>query len=191
VRRAAAAVLALAALSTLSAVACSTDGRALRPPPPGATAPPRSVSTTEAIGTVPATAAAFELTSAAFTDGQPIPSRFGCGGPSPPLAWTGIPAGTAELALVVTDPDAGSAVVWAAWDIDPATAGLTEGEEPASGTGWPGPCPEPGSAHRYVFTLHALSRALDLPQGTGGPEALEAIVAASAAQTTLNATLAR
>ncbi|MCL6468006.1 MAG: YbhB/YbcL family Raf kinase inhibitor-like protein, partial [Ralstonia sp.] len=48
------------------------------------------------------------LTSPAFAAGGEIPSRLTCEGAdtSPPLAWTGAPAGTRSLALIVDDPDA-------------------------------------------------------------------------------------
>jgi hypothetical protein len=48
------------------------------------------------------------ISSPAFTAGAAIPQRFTCDGDnrSPPLGWSGVPAGTAEVALVVDDPDA-------------------------------------------------------------------------------------
>ena len=48
-----------------------------------------------------ATSAPFTLTSTAFSDGAAIPSRHACDGPdlSPPLAWSGVPAGTKALLL--------------------------------------------------------------------------------------------
>ena len=50
----------------------------------------------------------FEIRSVAFTEGGEIPTRHTCQGEdlSPPLAWSGAPAGTKSLALVVDDPDA-------------------------------------------------------------------------------------
>ncbi|MFL5271304.1 MAG: YbhB/YbcL family Raf kinase inhibitor-like protein, partial [Anaeromyxobacteraceae bacterium] len=50
----------------------------------------------------------FSLTSSAFHNGGDIPSVYTCEGKdtSPPLAWSGAPAGTKSLALVVDDPDA-------------------------------------------------------------------------------------
>jgi phosphatidylethanolamine-binding protein (PEBP) family uncharacterized protein len=48
------------------------------------------------------------VSSPAFGDGDEIPQRFTCDGAdvSPPLRFAGIPEGSAELALLVEDPDA-------------------------------------------------------------------------------------
>lgn len=48
------------------------------------------------------------LTSSAFADGGAIPATHTCDGEdiSPPLAWSGIPAGARSLVLIVEDPDA-------------------------------------------------------------------------------------
>lgn len=119
----------------------------------------------------------FGLTSRAFEHGQRIPRMHTCEGEdvSPPLAWSGAPEGTASLALVVDDPDAPGATFthWLAWGVDPAAAGLDEGEAPPfqgrndfGSVGWGGPCPPPGDGpHRYFFRLHALDGPLELPAG--------------------------
>ena len=114
---------------------------------------------------------AFELTSTAFAEGGQIPSDYTCdGGDSPPpLAWSGAPAGTAEFALVMDDPDARGFVHWVVVDISAdATAlgaslptGAREGRTDFGRTGYGGPCPPSGS-HRYVTTLYALSASLGL-----------------------------
>jgi Raf kinase inhibitor-like YbhB/YbcL family protein len=132
------------------------------------------------VGLVPSggTAMAFELTSAAFKAGDAIPRKHTCDGDdrSPPLAWTDPPGGTKSFALVCDDPDAprGTWVHWVVYAIPPSTRGLPEGG-PADGsrpgtndfrkTGYGGPCPPPGPAHRYVFKLHALDATLDLAPG--------------------------
>jgi Raf kinase inhibitor-like YbhB/YbcL family protein len=41
--------------------------------------------------------------------------------------------------------------------------------------GYGGPCPPPGPAHRYVFTLYALSETLKLPAGATKTVLLEAV----------------
>jgi Raf kinase inhibitor-like YbhB/YbcL family protein len=112
------------------------------------------------------------VTSSGFTDGGMIPRRYTCDGAdvSPPLAFAGLPTGTASLALLVEDPDAprGTFVHWVAWGIDPARASLEEGERaPGTGVndfgrqGYGGPCPPRGQEHRYLFTAFALSRAIE------------------------------
>jgi Raf kinase inhibitor-like YbhB/YbcL family protein len=139
--------------------------------------------------------AEFELTSPAFEHGQPIPRKYTCEGEdvSPPLAWSGVPEGTASLALVVDDPDApsGTFTHWLAWGIDPAAGGLAEGEgTPGEGqndfgsVGWRGPCPPPGHGpHRYFFQLYAFDGELELAPGAVKAEveqALEGRVTATA-----------
>ena len=48
------------------------------------------------------------LTSTAFSEGGEIPIRFTCEGEdvSPDLDWSGVPASTRSLVLIVDDPDA-------------------------------------------------------------------------------------
>jgi Raf kinase inhibitor-like YbhB/YbcL family protein len=126
--------------------------------------------------------AEFEVTSAAFGHGQPIPRKHTCEGEdaSPPLAWSGVPEETESLALVVDDPDApgGTFAHWRAWGITPAAGGLGEGEAPPfegrndfGSVGWRGPCPPPGHGpHRYFFRLYALDAELELPAGAAKAE---------------------
>ena len=119
----------------------------------------------------------FVLTSPAFAAGDEIPMRHTCEGQdlSPPLAWSGAPAGTKAFALVVDDPDAPDPaapkmtwVHWVLYDLPADATGLTEaipsadlpagareGRNDWGRTGWGGPCP-PIGRHRYVFKLFAL-----------------------------------
>ena len=130
-------------------------------------------------------AQSLTLTSLAFEHGAPIPERhrghlFGAN-ISPPLAWTPPAAGTAELVLIVEDPDAPRAT--------PAIHGLTVGIDPTLGgipeNGLAHPSPIPGlrhgratlghrgyagplpprshGPHNYVFQLFALDHRLTLP----------------------------
>ena len=48
------------------------------------------------------------IVSSAFKPHTAIPAKYTCDGAdiSPPLSWSGIPAGTKSLALIVDDPDA-------------------------------------------------------------------------------------
>lgn len=119
----------------------------------------------------------LSLRSPAFADGEPIPPAFDhdSGDRSPPLQWDGVPDATAELVLLVDDPDApieGSFVHWVLYGLDPARRALTEAEVPgealagANGigaAGYLGPAPPPGDPpHRYVFRLLALDAPLAL-----------------------------
>ena len=129
----------------------------------------------------------IEVTSKAFQNNQPIPKKYSGEGTdvSPPLEWSGLPAGTQELALICDDPDAPTPEPWVHWVIYkiPAEAkGLPEAvppePRPAAPAGalqgknsWPsgrtigyrGPMPPPGhGTHHYHFTVYALSAKLDL-----------------------------
>lgn len=112
---------------------------------------------------------AIHLSSPAFVDGGTIPKQYACPrNISPPLRWSGVPAGTREFALEMIDPDApgGSFVHWALAKIPAATTSLAAGEAIPPGAvagrngfgsiGYGGPCPPPGQRHRYVITLLAL-----------------------------------
>jgi len=113
---------------------------------------------------------AFSLSSSAFSPGGSIPVEFTCdgGSVSPPLAWADAPPGTRSFALVAHDPDApmGDVTHWLLFNLPGEAAHLPPGTdgEGVPGTnsmdaiGYSGPCPPPGdTAHRYVFTLYALS----------------------------------
>jgi Raf kinase inhibitor-like YbhB/YbcL family protein len=129
------------------------------------------------------------LASPAFADYGSIPAAYTCDGAGtvPPLQWTGVPAGTASLALIVDDPDSpsGQFTHWLAWNIPPASTGLdagtwplagaVEGTNDADGVGWFGPCPHQGE-HRYVFQLYALDQMLDLAPGAGNDDVNAAFV---------------
>jgi len=118
--------------------------------------------------------APIKITSSAFQSGGAIPVKYTCEGEdiSPPLAWSGVPNGTKSLALICDDPDApaGTWVHWVLYDL-PATAsalsekfptaatlpnGAKQGTNDFGKTGYGGPCPPPGKAHRYFFKLYAL-----------------------------------
>jgi Raf kinase inhibitor-like YbhB/YbcL family protein len=124
----------------------------------------------------------LQLSSPAFADGEKIPPVFTCDADdfSPPLHWTGAPAGVKSFALAVDDPDAptGTHRHWAIYNI-PATADTLPQGVPASGggftqamndsgrAGYSGPCPPPrNGAHHYHFKLFALDTpALGVPAG--------------------------
>ena len=128
---------------------------------------------------------AVQLTSSAFKEGGPIPTRHTCDGEdlSPPLKWTSVPPGTRGLALICDDPDApvGTWVHWVLYGLGPTATELKEGvpatEKIPGGAiqgindfkrlGYGGPCPPRGPAHRYFFKLYALDTEITLkPRST-------------------------
>jgi Raf kinase inhibitor-like YbhB/YbcL family protein len=115
--------------------------------------------------------AGFEFTGASeVADGRPVDARFTCDGDdvAPGLAWTGVPEGTEQLALVLEDPDApgGTFTHWLVYGLDPSATSVpatpAEGENDFDDAGYRGPCPPEGEEHRYVFRLLALHAPIDL-----------------------------
>jgi hypothetical protein len=126
-------------------------------------------------------AMALTLSSPAFGPNASIPTKHTCEGDdvSPALAWSGVPAATKSLVLVVDDPDAPDPaaprttwVHWVLYDIPPSATGLPEGATAATlpagardglndwrRPGYGGPCP-PIGRHRYVHKLYALDTTL-------------------------------
>jgi Raf kinase inhibitor-like YbhB/YbcL family protein len=146
----------------------------------------------------------MQLTSN-FQNGARIDKKHTGEGPdvSPPLAWTGAPAGTQSLALICDDPDAPSpqrpsGTPWVHWVIYniPATASeLPEGVSPVANPesvpgaqqgfnswgsdtiGYRGPMPPPGSGtHRYFFKLYALDTQLDVAPEAASKDAVLAAI---------------
>ncbi|MGB9799302.1 MAG: YbhB/YbcL family Raf kinase inhibitor-like protein [Thermanaerothrix sp.] len=171
------------ALCTLSAaLLAGIAGNFLIPTPPL-----RSVSlvTPQPVG--------FSLTSPAFSAGEMIPSQYTCEGAdrSPALAWETTAPEVTSYALIMDDPDAplGTFTHWVLYNIPAERRDLPEGipnqeNVPGIGTqgrndfgrvGYGGPCPPPGKAHRYRFTLYALNLPPTLPAGLDKTALLQAI----------------
>ena len=134
--------------------------------------------------------------SLAFGDHAPIPERYTADGEglSPPLHWSGVPAGAASLVLLVEDADAPTpeplvhAIVV---DLPPADAAFGEGEmdsprqdggEAHEGRnsylqkGWLPPDPPPGhGSHRYAFQLFALGPGEAFSGTPGRSDVLKAV----------------
>lgn len=142
--------------------------------------------------------AAIRVESLAFADHAPMPAAYTADGDavSPPLHWSGVPRGTAELVLVVEDADSPSPQPWVhaiahALPTDEA-GGLGEGvlggggREPALPTGrnsllqqgWLPPDPPPGhGVHRYLFQLFALESGAPLGESPGRDAVRQAVLA--------------
>ncbi|MBI5406642.1 MAG: YbhB/YbcL family Raf kinase inhibitor-like protein [Nitrospirae bacterium] len=129
-------------------------------------------------------AMAFTINSTAFKEGGTIPKQYTCDSTdvSPPLSWEGAPTATKSFTLIMDDPDApvGTFNHWILYDLPAETKALSEGmaKDPAlptgakqgvtsfRRTGYGGPCPPKGPAHRYFFSLYAL----DIPSLGLGPK---------------------
>lgn len=124
--------------------------------------------------------------SEAFGSGGRIPGVYTCEGAdrSPPLAVDNVPDEARSLVIVLDDPDApgGSFDHWVVWNLPPDLGRLPSGlpTTPAPDTppgtrqglndfhhyGYGGPCPPPGTSHRYQFRVFALDESLELPRTT-------------------------
>lgn len=156
----------------------------------------------------------LQITSPAFAEGQPIPQIHTCQGKdiSPPLQWTGAPAGTKNFALIADDPDAPDPkapkmtwVHWVLYDLPPTATGLPEnvtksptlpdgakqGVTDFKRPGYGGPCPPPGGAHRYFFKLYALDTLPNLKPGATKKDLLAAMAGHVLAESHLMGTYQR
>lgn len=155
----------------------------------------RVVSLAVMMGVSASAAAEFTLKSSDISHGEFMAKAqefqgFGCSGGdvSPQLSWSGAPEGTQAYAVMAYDPDAPTGSGWWHWQIVnipktvtslPAGAGDTSQKNIPKGSrqisndygvkGFGGACPPEGhGAHRYQFTVYALSQALQLPEDPSG-----------------------
>jgi Raf kinase inhibitor-like YbhB/YbcL family protein len=140
----------------------------------------------------------IEVTSPGLTANQPMSREYTADGHnvSPPLAWSKLPEGTASIAVVCEDPDAGNPppfVHWVMYNIPASATGLPENipfepnaPMPADLAGaiqglsgfrrpfYRGPAPPPGKPHHYHFVVYALDLS-GLPPGLTRADLLDAI----------------
>ena len=128
----------------------------------------------------PTEAPTIMVSSPAFDEGRTIPAKYTChgAGTSPPLEWSGVPADTGSLALVVDDPDApGDGYVhWVVIGIPTGADGVDADSSPSGATvldgsggpGWSPPCP-PSGTHHYRFTVYAFPSSTAFAVSTTAP----------------------
>jgi Raf kinase inhibitor-like YbhB/YbcL family protein len=130
-----------------------------------------------------AEAGGFRLVSAGWHEGGTVPQEnvfngAGCGGAnvSPEFHWSGAPTGSKSFAITIIDPDApkrGGWWHWVVFNLPGTTSGVVAGAGnqgsralPAGSVqcqndygepGYGGPCPPPGTTHRYLVRVYALS----------------------------------
>ena len=130
----------------------------------------------------------MKVTSTAFLEGGTIPKEYTADGDdiSPPLFWSGAPAGTKTFAVVCDDPDAPRNDPWVHWVLFNLAANATsdsyvlpehvpaqedlgalgrQGRNDFRKIGYGGPAPPPGKPHRYYFKVYALNVLLDIKPG--------------------------
>jgi hypothetical protein len=138
----------------------------------------------------------IEVGSGAFSHGDPIPERFTEDGDkiSPPIAWRGVPDGTAAVMLLIEDADSPTPQPFVhaiAWNLPPRDAHLpaaalrgptTPGDGHALGKNsllkaqYLPPDPPPGHGpHRYAFQIFALDRSCDFAHPPGRRRILAAL----------------
>ncbi|HTM64200.1 MAG TPA: YbhB/YbcL family Raf kinase inhibitor-like protein [Gammaproteobacteria bacterium] len=131
----------------------------------------------------------LDISTNGFLDKMAIPTLYTCDGKdvSPQLSWTGVPAKTVSLALIMKDVDApnGTFYHWVLFNIPKSMTELAEGATTPAGAaigknnfnkmGYNGPCPPKGSAHTYIFTLYAIDSKLNVPQDAEAPAVLAAM----------------
>lgn len=116
----------------------------------------------------------MKLTSPAFGNNLPIPSKYTCDGEdiNPPLEISEVPEGTQSLVLIMDDPDAPVGIWdhWVVWNINPSIISIEENSVPEGAVQgmnsfgkqpYGGPCP-PSGTHHYHFKLYALDTKLEL-----------------------------
>ena len=134
----------------------------------------------------------LQVTSSAFLNHQPIPSKHTGEGDdvSPALSWDDVPEGTKGFAVICHDPDAplvkdGSYgfVHWVLYNLPGDIHNLAEktpigtpGMNDQGSHGYCGPMPPEGhGSHRYYFWVLALDHQTSLPEGLTLKELLNEI----------------
>ena len=134
-------------------------------------------------------------------NGKVTGAEFSCHGAGrhPAIHWSGAPAGTKSLALVMDDSAAPITpyIYWIVFDIGPQSSDIPAGRLPPGARradnskgaiGYDPPCPaNPG--HFYRFTVYALGKKLSLPGGSSAKTAWMAIANTAIARGRLSAAI--
>jgi Raf kinase inhibitor-like YbhB/YbcL family protein len=198
-------------VGALTLLGCADDGRDMAPPRDDQSESIIAPTETSAVLDTATPAPTEPMTIyGPWLDGGPIPSAHTCAeaGTFPSISWTGIPAGTVSLAVVMLDTsdtsvDPVGRTHWVVTGIDPSVTGLESGVLPAGavmannafGTSetpemaWRAPCPPAATVHTYVFEIHALDQQIELPPETPAADMVRAIDFATIASASLSGTV--
>lgn len=188
--------ITVALVGVLTLVGCADDGRDMAPPRDGQTESIIAPTETTVVLDSSAPIEAQPMTLyGPWLDGGTFPNAHTCAeaGTFPNISWTGVPAGTVSLALVMLDTtdtsmDPVGRAHWVVIGIDPTVTGIT-GTLPAGamtaanafGTpgapelAWRAPCPPAAEMHTYVIEVHALDQQIELPPETPAADMVRAI----------------
>ncbi len=186
-------MVGLVAAVSLTAAACGGGSKHGLDREPGKTTPTGVVTPINPSGASGSgrSSGPLRLTSPAFPDGGAMPNQYTCAGAnqSVPLLWTGVPGGTAALAVRMQDVDTPQQFIhWILYGIPPSVGGVPAGQAPVGAavaknsfgqSAYTGPCPPAGQRHRYVFTLLALARDATPPAGAKAADTWSALEASS------------
>lgn len=161
--------------------------------------------TTSPSPTPPTPGANFVVTSSGVANGA-LPVMYTCDGEakSPPLAWSGAPAGTLEYAVLMsTIPTAGSTKYsWVLYGIPASVTSIPAGSaagtvgqaDDGAGTNYAPPCSQGPGLKQYtvqVLALSAAGRVSGTPSQNTGAAVLEAVRGATLATATLTVGVTR
>ena len=144
---------------------------------------------------------------APWTQGGTVDVHNTCDGAdvAPAVSWTGVPAGTTEIALALVDDtvvnDGEPFVHWAIAGLDPNEIALVEGDLPSGAVqainflgnvAYDGPCPPSGDEpHMYRLTAFALGASPGVADSTPAVEFLDAVEKVTLGTADLSATYSR
>lgn len=189
----------------VASASCGGGGSSSSASPP-TSGPTPSPSPSPSPTPSPPPASTFTLSSSAAAEGGALPADHTCDGTgsSPPLSWSGAPAGTKEFAVLLkTLPGDGTTKYnWVLHSVPATTTALARNSY-GSGTagqgsdgpfvGYQAPCSQGTGTKVYTFTVYALSGSPSLPAGTAvsGAALLEAITPLTLGSATLNVNFTR
>jgi len=154
----------------------------------------------------------FQVTSPTFVDGGKLPIEYTCDGSSisPPLTWSGAPAGTKSFAITFDtlpgpprpgEIDSGKHAMFTLFNIPGTAISIPAGNKSVGSygqnfqgktLGYTPPCSQGPGDKIYTFTIYALSSTLDLQPSTTTEAALEtAVVGKVLSQKSLSVSYAR
>lgn len=161
--------LLLSTALVVAVSACSRDGRTLAPASPEQNESIAIAPTETTVSLEPSETFAVR---GPWVDGGEIDPSFTCFGRnvSPPLEFTGQPAGTVTLAVLLHDVEAPDQILWLMANIAGGTVALAEATAPpevvvatnsGGSAGYLPPCPASGERRQYLLTVFALDKVLE------------------------------